>query len=63
MQQALQVRGRNIRLHTDMGVTFFISQQFKRVLFGALPGWLQKAYRNQFTFEEALADAESLLSQ
>ena len=61
MQQALQVRGRNIRLHTDMGVTFFISQQFKRILFGALPEWLEKAYRNQFTFEEALNDAEKLL--
>jgi len=61
MQQALQVRGRNIRLHTDMGVTFFISQQFKRVLFGALPTWLKPAYRNQLTFEQAIADAEKLI--
>lgn len=63
MQQALQVRGRNVRLHTDMGVTFFISQQFRRILFGALPLWLEKAYRNQFTLEEALADAEKMLKQ
>ena len=61
MQQALQVRGRNIRRFSDTGVTFFISQQFKRILFGALPDWLQKSYRNQFTFEEALTDAEKLL--
>lgn len=62
MQQALQVRGRNIRSRSDIGVTFFISQQFRRVLFAALPEWLQKAYRNQFTFEEALADVEALLA-
>lgn len=61
MQQAMQVRGRNIRLHTDVGVTIFISQQFRRILFGALPPWLQKAYRNQFTFEQVLDDAEELL--
>lgn len=63
MQQALQVRGRNIRGRNDIGVTFFISQQFKRVLFPALPSWLEKAYRSKFTFEEALADAEKLLAE
>lgn len=62
MQQALQVRGRNIRRQSDMGVTIFVSQQFRRVLFGALPKWLEKAYRNAFTLEETLADTEKLLS-
>lgn len=61
MQQALQVRGRNIRRRDDVGVTFFISQQFKRILFGALPEWLQPAYCNQFTFDQAVKDAEKLL--
>lgn len=63
MQQALQVRGRNIRFHSDVGVTFFISQQFRRFLQPALPEWLQSAYCNQFTLEEAVADAETLLGQ
>lgn len=61
MQQALQVRGRNIRRWSDMGVTIFISQQFRRILYGALPHWLEKAYRREFSFEETLADAEKLL--
>lgn len=62
MNQALQVRGRNIRRQSDMGVTIFVSQQFRRFLFPSLPKWLQKAYRNELTFEEALADAEKLLT-
>jgi Rad3-related DNA helicase len=62
MQQALQVRGRNVRSRSDIGVCFFISQQFRRVLFAALPEWLKKAYRRDFTFEQCLADAEKLLS-
>lgn len=61
MNQALQVRGRNIRRQSDLGVTIFISQQFKRILFASLPEWLEKAYRNSLTFDEALADAEKLL--
>lgn len=62
MQQALQVRGRNIRSRSDQGVTFFISQQFKRVLYAALPEWLEPAYRNALTFDQAIDDAEKLLS-
>ena len=61
MQQALQVRGRNIRSRSDVGVTFFISQQFRRILYAALPEWLEAAYRNQLTFDEAVKDAEKLL--
>jgi len=61
MHQALQVRGRNIRSRSDLGVTIFVSQQFKRILFSSLPDWLEKAYRNSLTFEETLADAEKLL--
>lgn len=61
MQQALQVRGRNIRSRSDVGVTFFMSQQFRRWLHAALPEWLQPAYRNDLTMEEAIADAEKLL--
>jgi len=63
MNQALQVRGRNIRRQSDLGVTIFISQQFRRVLFASLPEWLEKAYRNSLTFDEALADAEKLLAK
>jgi Rad3-related DNA helicase len=61
MNQALQVRGRNIRRQSDLGVTIFVSQQFKRILFASLPEWLEKAYRNGFTLDQALADAEKLL--
>ncbi|TSC93842.1 MAG: hypothetical protein CEN87_742 [Parcubacteria group bacterium Licking1014_1] len=61
MNQALQVRGRNIRRQSDLGVTIFISQQFRRVLFASLPEWLEKAYRNSLTLDEVLADAEKLL--
>ncbi len=61
MQQALQVRGRNIRSRSDIGVTFFVSQQFRRVVFGALPKHLQPVYKGEMTFEGALRDAEKLL--
>lgn len=60
--QALQVRGRNIRSMSDIGVTFFISQQFRHFLFGSLPKELQnKAYRGQLSFDECLKDADRLL--
>lgn len=62
MQQALQVRGRNIRSRSDVGVTFFMSQQFRRVVYAALPEWLEPAYRNQLTLEQAIKDAEKLLA-
>jgi len=61
MQQALQTRGRNIRGRGDVGVTFFISQQFRRFLFASLPEWLEKSYQGKQTFEDCIADAETLL--
>jgi Rad3-related DNA helicase len=61
--QALQVRGRNIRSTQDVGVTFFISQQFKGFLFGSLPEELaNKAYRYKLNFDECVKDAMKLLS-
>ena len=63
MQQALQVRGRNVRSTRDVGVTFFISQQFKRIVWGALPKWLTKSYRSDLSFEKCMADAEELLGK
>ncbi len=62
MIELLQVRGRNIRSETDLGVTFLISQQFRRFAFGSLPKWLQPSYRGQLTFEQCVADAEKLLN-
>jgi Rad3-related DNA helicase len=59
--EMLQVRGRNIRSETDLGVTFLISQQFRRFTFGSLPEWLQPAYRGQWKFKECVRDAEKLL--
>lgn len=61
MVQALQVRGRNVRGPRDLGVTFFISQQFRKVVYPALPEWLQPAYRGEWSWEECLVDAEQLL--
>ena len=61
MIEALQVRGRNIRGPQDLGVTFFISEQFRRFLFASLPEWLQPAYRGEHTFEEAVTETEELL--
>ncbi len=62
MMEALQVRGRNIRSAEDVGVCFFISQQFKRFLFGALPRWLRPAY-GQATMEEAVMQTLKLLGR
>ncbi len=62
MIEALQVRGRNIRGPSDKGVTFFISQQFRRFVYGSLPAWLQGAYRGEHTFEQCVREAEKLLA-
>lgn len=61
MLEALQVRGRNVRSEEDLGVAFFISQQFRRFLFAALPEWLQKAYRGDKSFDECVKETEKLL--
>lgn len=61
MQEALQARGRNIRSADDIGVTFLISQQFRRFAFAALPEWLQDVYRGEMTFEQCANDAMKIL--
>jgi Rad3-related DNA helicase len=57
MIEALQVRGRNVRSTTDVGVTFFISRQFRDFAYGALPQWLRPAYRGDLAFEECIEEA------
>jgi len=61
MLEALQARGRNVRSAEDQGVTFFISQQFRRFVFGTLPEHLQKVYRGDNTFDECVSEAIDLL--
>ncbi|MBI2624504.1 DEAD/DEAH box helicase family protein [Candidatus Parcubacteria bacterium] len=63
MIEALQVRGRNIRSTEDKGVTFFISQQFRRFVFGSLPGWLEPAYRGTLTFDQCVEETLKLLGR
>lgn len=63
MIEALQVRGRNIRSQEDVGVTFFISQQFRNFLFGSLPEWLKPAYAGNRSFEQCVREAERLLAK
>lgn len=63
MIQALQVRGRNIRSTKDLGVTIFMSQQFRRFVHASLPKWLEKAYVNDRTFDECISQAEELLGK
>ena len=58
----LQVRGRNIRSVEDTGVTFLISQQFRRFAFGSLPEWLKPAYVGNKTFEECVKDTVKMLT-
>lgn len=59
----LQVRGRNIRSATDRGVSFFISQQFRGFIPGALPEGLRPSFRGGLTLEECLAEARELLTR
>ncbi len=63
MNRALQVRGRNIRNKNDRGVTFFISQQFRRFVRASLPPWLAKAYVGDKTFEQCFKETEKLLQE
>jgi len=62
MIEALQVRGRNIRTARDLGVCFFMSQQFRRFLYPALPEWLKPAYNAQLTMEQAAGETMKLLA-
>lgn len=61
MIEALQVRGRNVRGISDRGVTFFISQQFRRFVYASLPEWLRPSYKGDQTFEQCIGEAERLL--
>lgn len=61
MIEALQVRGRNIRTARDLGVCFFMSQQFRRFLYPALPEWLKPAYNAGLTMEQAVGETMKLL--
>lgn len=59
--EALQVRGRNVRSVSDLGVCFFISQQFRSFLYAGLPDWLKPAYRRDLTLETGVKEALKLL--
>ncbi len=59
--QALQARGRNVRSADDLGVTFFVSSQFRRFVPGALPKWLSPALRGKLTWDQCVKDALGLL--
>lgn len=61
MNQALQVRGRNIRSKTDLGVCFFMSSQFKGFLEHSLPQELRRAYVSDKTFDECVQETLELL--
>ena len=62
MIEALQVRGRNIRGLKDVGVCFFISQGFRRIVFGSLPDWLKPAYRGETNMDKAVKETLDLLT-
>jgi len=57
----LQWRGRNIRSENDLGVTIFISQQFRRSVFAALPKSLQSSYKGDLTLDQCVKEAEKLI--
>lgn len=61
MIEALQTRGRNIRSAEDIGIIIFISQQFRRFVYGSLPEWLKKAYVGDKSFDDCLAKTIQLL--
>jgi len=61
MITALQVRGRNIRTVDDLGVCFFISQQFRSFLRGSLPEWLKPSYVDKKSMETMVEETMELL--
>lgn len=65
MLEALQVRGRNIRSRSDVGVTFFIDRRFgpegDRIVSHAVPKWLLPAVDWDKSFDEYVVEAEELL--
>jgi len=60
MIEALQVRGRNIRSAQDLGVTIFVSQQFRRFLPAILPEWLRNTYRGEQKLEKCIEETKKL---
>ncbi len=62
MIEALQARGRNLRSEDDYGVTFFVSKQFERFLYGSLPMWLRPAYEQKLTLDQSVEDAARVLT-
>lgn len=61
MLEALQVRGRNVRSAKDIGVTFFMSQQFRRSMPAILPEWLKDSYNGRLTLDEGVKEAKEIL--
>lgn len=55
--EARQVRGRNIRSAEDLGVAYFISQQFPKFLPTSFPEWLQEAWRAGKPMKEQVKEA------
>ena len=62
MLKALQVRGRNIRSIEDLGVCFFVSQQFRSFLYGSLPEWLQPSFVGMKSMNGCVDEALELLT-
>lgn len=63
MIEALQVRGRNVRSAKDLGVTIFISQQFRNFLYSSLPEWLKDAYVGKLTLDQVVKEAVQLVKR
>jgi hypothetical protein len=59
--QALQVRGRNVRSGEDLGVAFFISQQFGNLFPGGLPEWLKETWQDESSLDEQIDQAMDFL--
>lgn len=55
--RALQVRGRNVRSDTDVGLFVGVDKRLRGILQPNLPAWLEKAYVNDLTFDQCIADA------
>lgn len=60
---ALQIRGRNVRSGSDLGVCFFISEQWRKIVRAALPEALRNSYFNGFTFEEGMKKAVEVVKR
>ena len=61
MLSVLQVRGRNIRSQDDLGVTIFISQQFRPLVFASLPQTLQISYKGDLTLDQCVKEGIELV--